>query len=59
MRQKPMSETAPAEQVVRGIRRKVATEQQATIIAVTHDDKIFERFDRIFHLRDGRLEHEP
>jgi len=39
--------------------RKVATEQQATIIAVTHDEKIFERFDRIFHLRDGRLENQP
>lgn len=45
--------------IVMDLLRKVATEQQATIIAVTHDEKIFERFDRIFHLRDGRLEHEP
>ena len=35
--------------------RKVAVEQDAAIIAVTHDDKIF---DRIFHLRDGRLDGE-
>lgn len=32
------------------------TEQQTAIIAVTHDEKIFNRFDRIFQLRDGRLE---
>ena len=25
-------------------------------IAVTHDDKIFDRFDRMFMLRDGRLD---
>jgi putative ABC transport system ATP-binding protein len=36
--------------------RKVAAEQQAAIIAVTHDEKIIGRFDRIFRLRDGRLE---
>ncbi len=36
--------------------RKVAVEQDAAIIAVTHDEKIFNRFDRIFSLRDGRLE---
>jgi putative ABC transport system ATP-binding protein len=36
--------------------RKLAAEQDACIIAVTHDEKIFDRFDRIFHLRDGRLD---
>lgn len=35
---------------------KVAGEQQAAILAVTHDEKVFDRFDRIFHLRDGRLD---
>jgi putative ABC transport system ATP-binding protein len=35
--------------------RKVAVEQQAAIIAVTHDEKIFDRFDSIFRLRDGLL----
>ena len=30
-------------------------EQQAAILTVTHDEKIFDRFDRIFDLRDGIL----
>jgi putative ABC transport system ATP-binding protein len=38
--------------------RKLALEQEAAIIAVTHDEKIFDRFDRIFQLRDGILEGE-
>jgi len=42
--------------IVMDLLRKVATEQQAAILAVTHDEKIFDRFDHIFHLRDGRLE---
>lgn len=45
--------------IVMDLLRKVATEQQAAILAVTHDEKIFDRFDHIFHLRDGRLETEP
>ena len=35
--------------------RKVAVDQQAAILAVTHDDKILDRLDHIHHLRDGRL----
>ena len=42
--------------IVMDLLRKVAVEQDAAIIAVTHDEKIFDRFDRIFSLRDGRLE---
>ncbi len=42
--------------IVMDLLRKVALEQQAAIIAVTHDDKIFDRFDRIYNLRDGRLD---
>jgi putative ABC transport system ATP-binding protein len=42
--------------IVMDLLRKVATEQEAAILAVTHDEKIFDRFDNIFHLRDGRLE---
>lgn len=42
--------------IVMDMLRKLAVEQQAAIIAVTHDEKIFDRFDRIFSLRDGRLE---
>jgi putative ABC transport system ATP-binding protein len=42
--------------IVMDLLRKLAVEQRAAIIAVTHDEKIFDRFDRIFHLRDGRLD---
>jgi putative ABC transport system ATP-binding protein len=45
--------------IVMDLLRKVATEQEAAILAVTHDEKIFDRFDHIFHLRDGRLVTEP
>lgn len=41
--------------VVMDLLRKVASERQAAVFCVTHDDKIFNRFDRIFRLRDGRL----
>jgi putative ABC transport system ATP-binding protein len=41
--------------VVMDLLRKLAAEQEAAIIAVTHDDKIFDRFDRIHMLRDGVL----
>jgi putative ABC transport system ATP-binding protein len=36
--------------------KKVAIEQKAAVIVVTHDEKIFDRFDHIFSLRDGALE---
>jgi putative ABC transport system ATP-binding protein len=32
---------------------KLARDQNAAVIAVTHDEKIFDRFDRMFMLRDG------
>lgn len=41
--------------IVMDLLRKVAVEQQAAILAVTHDEKIYDRFDHIFNLRDGRL----
>lgn len=41
--------------IVMDLLRKLAVERDAAIIAVTHDEKIFDRFDHIFHLRDGRL----
>ena len=43
-------------QIVMDLLRKLAIEHDAAIIAVTHDEKIFDRFDHIFQLRDGRLE---
>jgi putative ABC transport system ATP-binding protein len=42
--------------VVMDLMSRVAAEQHAAIIVVSHDEKIFNRFHRIFHLRDGHLE---
>ena len=42
--------------IVMDLLRKLAAEQDAAIIAVTHDEKIFDRFDRIYELRDGCLD---
>ncbi len=44
--------------VVMDLLRQVAREQDAAIVVVTHDDKIFSRFDRMVSLRDGRIEQE-
>lgn len=41
--------------IVMDLLRKLAVERQTAIIAVTHDDKVFDRFDRIYKLRDGYL----
>jgi putative ABC transport system ATP-binding protein len=41
--------------IVMDMLRKVASDRQAAVICVTHDENIYNRFDRIFHLRDGRL----
>lgn len=47
--------------IVMDLLGKVAAEQGAAILAVTHDEKIYDRLDRVFDLRDGRLgaDHEP
>jgi len=42
--------------IVMDLLRKVAIDQQAAIAVVTHDEKIYDRFDHIFHLRDGVLD---
>jgi putative ABC transport system ATP-binding protein len=42
--------------IVMDLLRKLAVDQNAAIIAVTHDEKIFDRFDKIFSLRDGVLD---
>lgn len=42
--------------IVMDLLRKLAAEQDACIVAVTHDEKIYDRFDTLFHLRDGRLD---
>ena len=41
--------------IVMDLLRKVAVEQAAAVLVVTHDEKVLDRFDRMFHLRDGRL----
>jgi len=41
--------------IVMDLLRKVAAEQDAAILAVTHDEKIYDRLDRVFDLRDGHL----
>jgi putative ABC transport system ATP-binding protein len=41
--------------IVMDLLRKLAREQDAAIIAVTHDEKIYDRLDRIYKLRDGQL----
>ena len=54
--------TAPLDsqraRIVMDLLRKIAIEQSAAIICVTHDEMILDRFDHIFRLRDGRLETE-
>ena len=54
--------TAPLDsgraRIVMDLLRRIAAEQDAAIIVVTHDEMILDRFDRIYHLRDGRLERE-
>ena len=52
--------TAPLDsaraRIVMDLLRRIAVEQSAAIIVVTHDEMILDRLDHIFRLRDGRLE---
>jgi putative ABC transport system ATP-binding protein len=52
--------TAPLDsqraRIVMDLLRKIAIDQDAAIICVTHDEMILDRFDHIFRLRDGQLE---
>jgi putative ABC transport system ATP-binding protein len=54
--------TAPLDsaraRIVMDLLRRIAADQQAAIIVVTHDEMILDRFDHIFRLRDGKLESE-
>ncbi len=43
-------------QRVMALLHDVAREHQAAVLVVTHDEKIFARFDRMVSLRDGRIE---
>lgn len=42
--------------IVMDLLRKVAIDQKASIAVVTHDEKIYDRLDHIFMLRDGVLD---
>lgn len=42
-------------QTVMDLLRRVAVDQKAAIVVVTHDEKIVDRFDRVLELRDGLL----
>jgi putative ABC transport system ATP-binding protein len=52
--------TAPLDsaraRIVMDLLRRIAIDQDAAIICVTHDEMILDRFDHIYRLRDGRLE---
>jgi putative ABC transport system ATP-binding protein len=54
--------TAPLDsaraRIVMDLLRRIAVDQNAAIIVVTHDEMILDRFDHIYRLRDGRLESE-
>lgn len=54
--------TAPLDtaraRIVMNLLRRIAVEQSAAVIVVTHDEMILDQFDHIFRLRDGRLENE-
>jgi putative ABC transport system ATP-binding protein len=42
--------------VVIDLLKQVAREHRAAVIVVTHDEKIFSRFDHIYSLRDGAMD---
>jgi putative ABC transport system ATP-binding protein len=42
--------------VVMDLLRRIATDHAAAVLVVTHDETIFDRFDRMIALRDGRIE---
>jgi putative ABC transport system ATP-binding protein len=44
--------------VVMDLLRRIAEDHQAAVLVVTHDESIFDRFDRLVSLRDGRIEGE-
>jgi putative ABC transport system ATP-binding protein len=52
--------TAPLDsargRIVMDLLRRIAVEQSAAVIVVTHDEMILGCFDHIYNLRDGRLE---
>jgi len=37
--------------------KKIAKENQSAVVVVTHDIRMIEGFDQVYHLKDGRLNH--
>jgi putative ABC transport system ATP-binding protein len=54
--------TAPLDsaraQAVLDLLGRIAKEEEAAVLVVTHDESIFHRFDRLIGMRDGRLDTE-
>ncbi|MDA8051860.1 MAG: ABC transporter ATP-binding protein [Rhodospirillales bacterium] len=54
--------TAPLDSVRAGavmdLLTRIAADQHAAVLVVTHDESIFHRFDRLIGMRDGRIEGE-
>jgi putative ABC transport system ATP-binding protein len=44
--------------IVMDLLHRIALDQQASVLVVTHDETIFTRFDRLISMRDGRIEGE-
>lgn len=42
--------------IVMDLLRKLAVDQKAAVIVVTHDEKIYDRLDKMYQLRDGVLD---
>ena len=38
--------------------KKIAKENQSAVIVVTHDVRMIEGFDSVYHLKDGHLNHD-
>lgn len=45
-------------QAVMSLLERIARDQEAAVLVVTHDESIFHRFDRLISMRDGRIEGE-
>ena len=40
---------------VMGLLRKIAQERRSAVITVTHDHRMIEGFDTVYHMDDGRM----
>jgi putative ABC transport system ATP-binding protein len=40
---------------VMALLKKIARENQSSVIVVTHDVRMIEGFDHVYHMKDGRL----